>query len=53
MSKLVSDFRKPNGHYVVPPEQGEAFVEALPVTKFYGVAGDVGQDAQARHPDRR
>ena len=37
IAKLASDFRKPNGQYVVPPEQGEAFVEALPVTKFYGV----------------
>lgn len=37
VAKLASDFRKPNGQYVVPPEQGEAFVEALPVTKFHGV----------------
>lgn len=37
IAKLASDFRKPNGQYVVTPEQGEAFVEALPVTKFYGV----------------
>jgi DNA polymerase-4 len=37
IAKLASDFRKPNGQYVVPPGQGEAFVEALPVTKFYGV----------------
>jgi DNA polymerase IV len=37
VAKLASDFRKPNGQYVVPPEMGPAFVEALPVTKFYGV----------------
>lgn len=37
IAKLASDFRKPNGQYVVPPEAGPAFVEALPVTKFYGV----------------
>jgi len=37
IAKLASDFRKPNGQYVVPPEMGETFVEALPVTKFYGV----------------
>jgi DNA polymerase-4 len=37
IAKLASDFRKPNGQYVVPPELGEAFVEALPVTKFHGV----------------
>ncbi len=37
IAKLASDFRKPNGQYVVPPQAGPAFVEALPVTKFYGV----------------
>jgi DNA polymerase-4 len=37
IAKLASDFRKPNGQYVVPPEMGEAFVEALQVTKFHGV----------------
>jgi DNA polymerase-4 len=37
IAKLASDFRKPNGQYVVTPERGPAFVEALPVTKFYGV----------------
>jgi DNA polymerase-4 len=37
IAKLASDFRKPNGQYVVTPEMGEAFVEALPVTRFYGV----------------
>ncbi|MEW5687256.1 MAG: DNA polymerase IV [Pseudomonadota bacterium] len=37
IAKLASDFRKPNGQYVVPPDKGAAFVEALPVTKFYGV----------------
>ena len=37
IAKLASDFRKPNGQFVVPPDKGAAFVEALPVTKFYGV----------------
>ena len=37
IAKLASDFRKPNGQYVVPPEAGQAFVEALPVAKFHGV----------------
>lgn len=37
IAKLASDYRKPNGQHVVPPEQGAAFVEALPVAKFHGV----------------
>jgi DNA polymerase-4 len=37
IAKLASDFNKPNGQTVVRPDQGETFVEALPVTKFHGV----------------
>ena len=37
LAKLASDQRKPNGQYVVPPGRGEAFVDALPVRRFYGV----------------
>ena len=31
LAKLASDHRKPNGQYVITPEMGPAFVEALPV----------------------
>jgi DNA polymerase-4 len=37
LAKLASDFRKPNGQFVVLPEKGAAFVEVLPVGKFHGV----------------
>jgi DNA polymerase IV len=37
IAKLASDQRKPNGQFVVPPEHGAAFIEALPVKKFHGV----------------
>ena len=37
LAKLASDQRKPNGQFVVPPGRGEAFAEALPVTRFHGV----------------
>ena len=37
LAKLASDQRKPNGQYVVPPGRGEAYVETLPVGRFYGV----------------
>jgi DNA polymerase-4 len=29
LAKLASDHRKPNGQYVITPEMGPAFVEAL------------------------
>jgi DNA polymerase-4 len=37
LAKLASDHRKPNGQFVISPEMGPAFVEALPVGKFHGI----------------
>lgn len=37
LAKIASDMDKPDGLYVITPEQGEAFVEKLPVGKFFGV----------------
>jgi DNA polymerase IV len=37
LAKLASDYRKPNGQTVIPPEKGPSFVEGLAVAKFHGV----------------
>ncbi|GAB3341377.1 DNA polymerase IV [Larkinella ripae] len=37
LAKLASDFRKPNGQYVIKPAQGLAFVETLTVGQFHGI----------------
>jgi DNA polymerase-4 len=37
LAKLASDHRKPNGQFVISPEMGPTFVEALPVGKFHGI----------------
>ncbi len=37
LAKLASDQRKPDGLFVITPEMGPAFVEALPVGKFHGI----------------
>jgi DNA polymerase-4 len=37
LAKLASGKRKPNGQFAIMPQEGEAFVAALPVTKFHGV----------------
>ena len=37
LAKIASDLNKPDGLYVITPEQGPAFVERLPVKKFHGV----------------
>jgi DNA polymerase-4 len=37
IAKIASDWNKPNGQFVVRPEQVDAFVAALPVGKLFGV----------------
>ncbi|WP_458097713.1 DNA polymerase IV [Roseomonas sp. WA12] len=37
LAKLASDMRKPNGMFVITPEQGPGFVEELAVSRFHGV----------------
>ncbi len=37
LAKLASDHRKPDGLFVVRPNQGEAFVAELPVSRFHGI----------------
>jgi DNA polymerase-4 len=36
-AKLASDYRKPNGQFVITPEMGVDFIEELPVAKFHGI----------------
>jgi len=37
LAKIASDMDKPDGLYVIEPEQVELFIEELPVNKFFGV----------------
>jgi len=37
LAKIASDMDKPDGLYTILPEDGAAFVAALPIGKFYGV----------------
>jgi len=36
-AKIASDMDKPDGLYLVTPQQGQAFVAQLPIGKFHGV----------------
>lgn len=47
LAKIASDWRKPNGLFVITPDQVEDFVAALPVAKLHGV-GKVTADKLAR-----
>ena len=37
LAKIASDMDKPDGLYVIKPEQSEAFVADLPIAKFHGI----------------
>ena len=37
VAKIASDYNKPNGQKTVNPDEVEAFLEKLPIAKFYGV----------------
>jgi DNA polymerase IV len=37
LAKIASGMNKPNGLFLIPPQQAEAFIEQLPIAKFYGV----------------
>ena len=37
LAKLASDYNKPDGLYVIKPDQGLAFVEGLKVNQFHGI----------------
>lgn len=37
LAKIASDWRKPNGLFVITPAEVEEFVSALPVSKLHGV----------------
>ncbi len=37
LAKIASDYKKPNGLFVIKPKDAEKFVEELPVEQFFGV----------------
>lgn len=37
LAKIASDIRKPDGIFVIHPEEAEKFIESLPIEKFYGI----------------
>ena len=37
LAKIASDYQKPDGLFVIKPEQAEDFVAQLPVKKFHGI----------------
>lgn len=47
LAKLASDQNKPNGQFVVMPNNGEAFVQSLPIERFHGVGPKTAERMKA------
>jgi len=37
LAKIASDIKKPDGIFLITPDEAEKFIEKLPVEKFYGI----------------
>jgi DNA polymerase-4 len=37
LAKVASGMKKPNGMTIIPPERALAFIDTLPIRKFYGI----------------
>lgn len=37
LAKTASDVKKPNGLFLIPPDQAEGFVEKMAIEKFFGI----------------
>ncbi|WP_293267170.1 DNA polymerase IV [Neptunomonas sp.] len=49
LAKIASDWNKPNGLFVITPEQVEGFVHSLPVEKLFGVGKKTAEKLQLLH----
>jgi len=47
LAKIASDMDKPDGLYLITPEQGQGFIAGLPVRKFHGVGKATARKMQA------
>jgi DNA polymerase-4 len=48
LAKVASAMEKPNGLTVISPERAVAFLDALPVRKFYGIGRATAEKLEAR-----
>lgn len=47
LAKVASDWKKPNGIFVITPQEVETFVKQLPVEKIYGIGHVAAQKLHA------
>jgi DNA polymerase-4 len=46
LAKIASDLNKPNGQAVILPQDAEAFLETLPIGKFFGIGNVTAEKMQ-------
>jgi DNA polymerase-4 len=49
LAKIASDYKKPNGFFVVTPDEAEKFVENLKIEQFFGVGKVTAQKMHNLH----
>jgi DNA polymerase-4 len=49
LAKIASEYKKPNGFFVVPPDKAEIFVENLKIEQFFGVGKVTAQKMHDHH----
>ncbi|GHT04423.1 DNA polymerase IV 2 [Bacteroidia bacterium] len=49
LAKIASDWKKPNGLFVITPHEVEKFVETLKIEKFFGVGKVTAQKMHENH----
>ncbi len=49
LAKIASDYKKPNGFFVILPEDAEKFVEGLKIEQFFGVGKVTAQKMHENH----
>jgi DNA polymerase-4 len=49
LAKIASDYRKPNGLFLIKPDEAEAFVENLPIEKFFGIGKVTAEKMHKMH----
>lgn len=43
LAKIASDYRKPDGLFVIHPDRAQAFIDQLPIERFWGVGPSTAQ----------
>ncbi|MDR3269351.1 MAG: DNA polymerase IV [Tannerella sp.] len=49
LAKIASDYKKPNGFFIIPPDKAEQFVEGLKIEQFFGVGKVTAQKMHENH----